>query len=216
MDISSEQFESRIARARRAAIRSQRLVITADTDLEAHSRWLDKHRSAWSESIERIQRSIRLQAGIGASARTVVGDGRTRRWHWLAPSFGFLLLLIAVDAVSAPPSHVPAASEEKNPKRFTAISARMTTAPQKMQRSNRGPSIASGFRIINTPPLASDYVAMPPQTIALMIQIARPVAVTSEERTAAARLSKAATPKPGPKPRRLVRTKPTQPLPWLH
>ncbi len=210
---SLEQFESRIARARRAAIRSKRLVITAGNDLQAHSQWLDKHRAAWSESIDCIRRSVKAQAGIGQGARKALAHSFSRRWHWLAPSFGFLLLLIAADGAREPTTPMPTASDNKSEKQLVVtLSSSITTAPRKIQRSNRASNPAPGFRVLAAP--TSDRLSMPPQTIALMMRIARPLPSASEDRTAVTPdMSKTVMPRTSTKSGRLARQ--TQQLPWL-
>jgi hypothetical protein len=68
-----DQVESKVARARRAFIRSRNIIVTARDDLQQHHRWLDHHRVAWAEGVKRDQRLLKRKQVIWTFKRLGLG-----------------------------------------------------------------------------------------------------------------------------------------------
>lgn len=229
MFTSLDQIESKIARARRAAIRSKRIIIAANDDLEAHRQWVEKHRLAWANAIESFQRSLRAKERIRAVARSIVLilvlpvtivklvyrmagwliPLLGQPWRWLVPTLGFVTLLIAAGAVRAPISAVPAASIPDPLQPPATMDSNFTTAPPKFQRSE-----ATGIRVVAAP-LETHPLSMPPQTIAFMVRISNPVALTHAQHDVQTRKALVSSPSAKPKLKRNPPRQKPQRLPWL-
>ena len=235
MFTSLDQIESKIARARRAAIRSKRIIITANDDLEAHRQWVERHRLAWADALESFQRSLRAKQKVRAVARSIVLilvlpvtvlklayrmagwliPLLGQPWLWLVPTLGFVTLLIAAGAVRAPISAVPAASKIPDPLQPpAAMDSNFTTAPPKFQRSDRSLGKTTGIRVFAAP-FEPDPLSMPPQTIAFMVRIANPVPLTQAEHNVPPRKSLVSTRNAKPKLKRNPPRQKPQRLPWL-
>ena len=228
-----DQIESKIVRARRAAIRSKKIILAANDDLEARRQWVERHRLAWADALESFQRSLRAKERVRAVARSLVLilvlpvtivklayqrvgwpiSLRGQPWRWLFPTFGFAALLIAVAAVRTPISAVRASPENPDLSQSMAtLSSNVTTPPRQTPISHETPKPTPGFRVIAAP-FASDPFSMPPQTIAFMVTIANPLALAHEEHAVATRKSPVSSPSAKPK---LQRKSPKpQRLPWL-
>lgn len=71
--MSIDQLESKVIRAKRAVFRSRRAIAIAHDDLENHQRWLERHRAAWVEDVERHQRRLNYKLVIWTLKRVAVG-----------------------------------------------------------------------------------------------------------------------------------------------
>jgi hypothetical protein len=230
-----DQIESKIVRARRAAIRSKKIILAANDDLEAHRQWVERHRLAWADALESFQRSLRAKERVRAVARSLVlilvlpvsiiklayqmvgwmisllGPA----WRWLVPAFGFAALLIAVAAVRAPISAMRASPENPDLSPEMAKStSNVTTAPHQNPISHETHKPTSGFRLIAAP-FASHSLSMPPRTIALMLTIANPLALTHVDHDVTTRKSLAPSSSALPKVKRNPPKHKPQRLPWL-
>lgn len=235
MFTSLDQIESKIAQARRAAIRSKRIVIAANDDLEAHRQWVESHRLAWGDAIESFQRSLRAKERVRAIARSIVLilvlpftivklayrmvgwliPLLGQPWRWLVPTLGFATLLIAAGAVRTPISAVPATPKNRDlSESMATFSYNVTTAPRQTPIYYERPKPTSGFRVIAAP-FASDPLSMPPRTIAFMVTIANPLALAHAEPDVPTRNSLVSSSSAKPKIKRNPPKQKPQPLPWL-
>ena len=228
---SLDQIESQIACAKRASIRSKRIIIRANDDLESHRQWVENHCAAWVEAVESFQRSLKSTEGVSAFMRGLIpahgakphreAPPRTRRAQLssriLVASVGAVTLFIAADAVRAMISVLPVVPKMPGaPQSMASVSSNVTTAPPKIQGPNRSLGRASGLRVIAAP--SAQPLSMPPPTVATMMTITNPVALASEHDATSAPVegaTLAARPKARTKVKRKSQRQEPQPFPWL-
>lgn len=117
-----DQVEARVARAKRAFRQSRNIIVAARDELENHQRWLDRHRAAWAEEVNRHHRLLNRKMAIRAFTRFAVG---------LVLSVPFALAQTLRPTVKDRPSH---ASSQLS---FAEIALDYTRHPQ-LQRRIRG------------------------------------------------------------------------------
>ena len=72
MSSVEDQVERKVLRAETALRRSRNIITVSSDELESHRRWLDHHRSAWAEEVQRCGRLLNRKLAIRAFARGAV------------------------------------------------------------------------------------------------------------------------------------------------